>query len=223
MIFFLFFQQECGSSLAAKYRLDFTSIVGCRHHSSSMLGCCNSEELADFINKFINLKIQLLTRDLLKILHLHRHQRAAQPLEVTFPLCQTVVEDGRISAFRKKREKEIEKQPVEGKTWESLGTCSLFERMQKSTNLHTHKHRYTHLHVRLRTHVSTQWGTRATRVHAHTHTASLPQLHSAHVWNEQGSYLLETHHWARGEVARGRHTQQEEEEGGEQIGVEGRG
>ncbi len=28
--------------------------------------------------------------------------------------------------------------------------------------------------------------------------------HSVHVWNEQGSYLLETHHWARGDTARER-------------------
>ena len=57
--------------------------------------------------------------------------------------------------------------------------------------------------------------------HTHTHTHSLTQLHSAHVWNEQGSYLLETHHWARGEVERGRHTAGVE--GGEKEGGGGGG
>lgn len=41
-----------------------------------------------------------------------------------------------------------------------------------------------------------------THTQARAHTCSQTQLHSAHVWNEQGSYLLETHHWARGEVER---------------------
>lgn len=99
---------------------------------------------------------------------------------------------------------EVKKQQVE-KTWsQSLYSFSLTFNAYISVQAHTHTH----------THMQTQ-----TQVYTHTmntHIHSLTQLHSAHVWNEQGSYLLETHHWARGEVERGRHTAGEE--GGEKEG-----
>ncbi len=102
---------------------------------------------------------------------------------------------------------EVKKQQVE-KTWsQSLYSFSLTFNAYISvwTRTHTHTHMQTQTQVYTRT--------------MNTHIHSLTQLHSAHVWNEQGSYLLETHHWARGEVERGRHTAGEE--GGEKEGEGG--
>lgn len=42
-----------------------------------------------------------------------------------------------------------------------------------------------------------------------------PPVYSVHVWNEQGSYLLETHHWARGDTSEERI--EKEREGRERV------